>query len=291
VSTFPPAWLDLREAVDAASRSPPPAELLARSRPNNGPLHIIDLACGTGANLRYLAPRLGGEQQWTLIDNDPVLIEAMPGRLAAWASAGDADFIPNLAGAMVCRAPGLECRARTRVLDLAGGLEQPDFGEAHLVTASALLDLVSMDWLEALAGYCRRCGAGVLFALTYDGHMSFDPPACGDEQIRALVNRHQQTDKGFGPALGPAAVRSALGLFAGLGYRMQAAQSDWQLGADEGSLQHALIDGWLGAAVAIAPDKAAQLEAWSRDRCMQIEASRLRVTVGHTDVAGWLPRN
>jgi SAM-dependent methyltransferase len=286
---FSPTWLDLREAVDTASRSTPPPALLARSRGHSGPLRVIDLGCGTGANLRYLAPRLGGEQHWTLIDNDPALIAAMQARLAAWASAGNARVSSDRAGAMVIEARGFECRARTRVMDLAGGAGELDFGDAQLVTASALLDLVSMHWLETLAGYCHRRGAGVLFALTYDGRMSFDPPACGDERIRALVNRHQQTDKGFGPALGPAAVRSAVELFAGLGYRMHAAHSDWQLGSDEGSLQHALIDGWLGAAVAMAPDQAAQLEAWSRDRQVQIETGRLRVTVGHTDVAGWLP--
>ena len=38
-----------------------PSDLLARRRADSGPLQIIDLACGTGANLRYLAPRLGGD--------------------------------------------------------------------------------------------------------------------------------------------------------------------------------------------------------------------------------------
>jgi hypothetical protein len=159
----------------------------------------------------------------------------------------------------------------------------------QLVTASALLDLVSMPWLQALAGYCRRLGAGVLFALSYDGRMSFDPAAAGDQQLQELVNRHQRTDKGFGPALGPAAVRTAPELFAGLGYRMRAAHSDWRLSPNAAVLQNALIEGWLDAAVAMAPGAAAQLQAWGRLRRAQIERSRLRVDVGHVDIAGWLP--
>ena len=289
MSAFSSTWLDLREAVDAASRAPLPAELLARRRADSGPLHIIDLACGTGANLRNLAPRLGGEQHWTLIDNDPVLLAAVPSRLAGWASTGHARCVQERAGAMVLRAPGFECRARTRALDLAGGLEALDGGAVQLVTASALLDLVSMPWLQALAGYCRRLGAGVLFALSYDGRMSFDPAAAGDQRMRELINRHQRTDKGFGPALGPAAARTASELFAGLGYRMHAQQSDWRLGPNESALQNALIDGWLGAAVQIAPGAAASLEAWSRLRRAQIEHSRLKMEVGHVDIAGWLP--
>ena len=289
MSTFSPTWLDLREALDAASRAPLPADLLAHRRADSGPLHIIDLACGTGANLRYLAPRLGGEQHWTLIDNDPVLLAAVPSRLAGWASGAHARFVRERTGAMVLTGPGFECRARTRALDLAGGLEALDVSAVQLVTASALLDLVSMPWLQALAGHCRRLGAGVLFALTYDGRMSFDPAAAGDQQLRELVNRHQRTDKGFGPALGPAAVRTARELFAGLGYRMRAAHSDWRLSPNATALQNALIEGWLDAAVAMAPGAAAQLQAWGRLRRAQIERSRLRVDVGHVDIAGWLP--
>jgi len=289
MSGFSPSWLDLREGVDAASRSTPPADLLACRRGRTGPLRILDLACGTGANLRYLAPRLGAEQEWTLIDNDPLLIDAIPARLAAWASASRGRFSRDGAGAMVIRAPGFECRARTRVLDLTGELEAVGTDDVQLVTASALLDLVSMHWLEALAEYCRRREAGVLFALSYDGRIRCDPAAPGDERMRELINRHQRNDKGFGAALGPVAGSSTVELFTGLGYRMQTAQSDWRLGTHQRSLQNALIDGWLGAAVETAPGEAAQLEAWSRHRRMQIEQSRLRLDVGHTDVVGWLP--
>lgn len=289
MSVFSPTWLDLREPVDAASRWKPPAALLAANRERGEPLRIVDLGCGTGANLRYLAPCLGGEQDWTLLDSDPRLIDAMPARLAAWAAGLGGRFAPDQAGAMLIRAPGLECRVRVRLLDLAGGLDERHTGDVQLLTASALLDLVSRRWLEAIAGYSRRLGAAVLFALTYDGRMGFDPTARGDARMRELINRHQLTDKGFGPALGPAAASTALELFGGLGYRMRAVPSDWRLSAQQGPLQTELIEGWLGAAVEVAPGEAAQLHAWSRCRRAQIERRELRVEVGHMDIAGWLP--
>jgi hypothetical protein len=40
------------------------------------------------------------------------------------------------------------------------------FSRQHLVTASALLDLVSESWMKTLAARCRDAGAAVLFALT-----------------------------------------------------------------------------------------------------------------------------
>ncbi len=38
-------------------------------------LQAVDLGTGTGSNIRYLASRLGGEQRWVAVDNDPTLIE------------------------------------------------------------------------------------------------------------------------------------------------------------------------------------------------------------------------
>src|SRR5260221_693568 len=94
-----------------------------------------------------------------------------------------------------------------------------------LVTASALLDLVSEEWMGPLAARCAAAGASVLFALTYDGRIVCTPEDPEDAAIVALVNEHQRTDKGFGPALGPAATDAAERVFAQAGYRVQRARS------------------------------------------------------------------
>ena len=285
---FTPTWLDLREPVDAASRSAHLTELPLPRRADSGALCVLDLACGTGANLRYLAPRLGGVQEWTLIDNDPVLLGAMPDRLAAWAGTVNARLSADGGQAMRIRAPGFECRVRSQMLDLVNDLGKFETGGVQLVTASALLDLVSLQWLQALAVFCRRQGAGVLFALNYDGRICNDPTDPMDERLRELVNRHQCTEKGFGPALGPASASAVEQLFRGLGYRVQLQPSDWHIGARQASLQKMLVHGWLDAAVEMAPEEARQLQAWGRRRGMQIENTGLQISVGHVDVGGWL---
>ena len=58
VSGFAAAWLALREPYDHAARSAALAERFAAAV-GNAP-HLIDLGCGTGSNLRYLAPRIAG---------------------------------------------------------------------------------------------------------------------------------------------------------------------------------------------------------------------------------------
>jgi hypothetical protein len=116
--------------------------------------------------------------------------------------------------------------------------------------------------------------------------------------IRGLVNRHQQTDKGFGPALGPAAAGAAERCFAGLGYRVECESSPWVLRPDArnpaaryaaAELQRQLIQGWAEAASENAPDRLASIEAWRARRLAHVDANRSHLIVGHTDLAAWLP--
>lgn len=262
---FSAEWLALREPCDAASRAAALAEACARGPAGRGALRVLDLAAGSGSNLRHLAPRLAAAQEWLLLDHDPALLGRVPDRLAA---------------------PVPQVRIRTRCTDLAGGLEAADFRRRQLVTASALLDLVSARWIDELAARCARAGAAALFVLSYDGRLGFAPHEPHDDLVRALVNRHQRTDKGFGAALGPEAAAYALARFAALGYEMRTARSDWRLDARHGALQAALIAGWHDAAVEIAPAEAAALAAWRRRRLAHVVAGCSRIVVGHTDIAG-----
>ena len=85
MSGFSPAWLDLREPIDVASRCVDLVEGLAQKLNTPEPIRVLDLGAGTGANLRYLAPRLGGKQDWRLLDNDDDLLAWLPRRLREWA--------------------------------------------------------------------------------------------------------------------------------------------------------------------------------------------------------------
>src|SRR5580700_5734267 len=89
MSGFSPKWLDLREAVDARSRSAKLAGMVARHFDGWRPVSVVDLGCGTGANLRATAASLGPEQHWTLVDHDAVLLDAARERLADWADGAD----------------------------------------------------------------------------------------------------------------------------------------------------------------------------------------------------------
>jgi hypothetical protein len=156
------------------------------------------------------------------------------------------------------------------------------------VTASALLDLVSRPWLEALAERCRGARAAVCFALSYDGRTTLAPSEPEDGEVLELFNRHQLGDKGFGPALGPQAAAAAAAAFELRGYEVRVASSDWLVGSQHTELQRALLDGWRAAATQSAPARGAALGAWHRRRSAHTGAGRSTLRVGHVDLVGWL---
>lgn len=280
-------WLALREPADRTARSAPLTRAVCDGLARGGPLRLLDLAAGTGANVRYLADRLAGEQSWLLVDDDASLLAQVPARMSAWGGERGYEALSDAEG-LVLRGKGLTFRVATRCLDLATLDDDGMFEGRALVTASALLDLVSERWLGVLADRCRRSAATVLFALTYDGRIRCAPEEPEDDLVRDLVNRHQRSDKGFGEAAGPDATGRAERCFSALGYRVRREPSDWVLPPDARELQQQLIEGWAEAAVAIAPAQTVSIRSWRERRLAHVAAGRSRLIVGQEDLAAWL---
>ena len=160
------------------------------------------------------------------------------------------------------------------------------FDGRALVTTSALLDLLSAPQVLTLARLCHEARASVLFALTYDGRITCTPPEPEDEALRDLVNRHQRTDKGFGPALGPDATAHMARALNDLGGQVRVEPSDWALGPESAELQRQLLAGWASAAREIAPEQSGAIATWLTRRHAYVHAGRSRIAVGHQDLLG-----
>jgi hypothetical protein len=281
VSGFPPDWLALREPYDHAARHPGLTDRFA-ARLGDAPT-VVDLGCGTGANLRHLVPRLNGEQSWICVDHDRLLLRAAIDRIRGWAMASGWRLAPEPGGIGMV-APDFSIRVLLRAHDLTSGLPA-DLPAGAALSASALLDLASAAWLDGLAGRCRD--RPLLVALSFDGRLDFTPENEEDEEVRKRFLRHQRTDKGFGPALGPDAAPYLADRLRKLGQHVDLAPSDWRLGGADGALLSAKLEGLLSAAREIEDD--ALLDRWATLRRRQLAAGELRLVVGHLDLLA-LPR-
>jgi SAM-dependent methyltransferase len=256
--SFSPQWLALREPYDQAARNPAVLDAVRKAFAGVPAVRVADLGCGTGSTMRAVAPLLPARQDWRLVDNDAALLEA----------AHDA-------------APAM-CEVTTAQVDLAADLGAALGDDTDLVTMSALLDLVSVQWLERLVALLAISGRPLYAALSYDGHVNMMPACRHDDTVIAAVNLHQLTDKGFGPALGPRAAATAPDLLQARGFATQTGRSDWSFGPSDRDIQLEMLAGWAGAAAEMGVGPAL-LDGWLAERRAHVEAERSQMRVGHLD--------
>jgi SAM-dependent methyltransferase len=254
-----PTWLGVREAVDAAARS---ADLVARLRRRfrTGPLEIHDLGCGTGSMARWLAPLLPGPQHWVLYDRDPIVLGHVP------------------AGGTV----------ETRLRDISR-LTADDLAGADLVTAGALLDLLTAAEVDAIAAACAGAGRPALLTMSVTGRVELDPAEPFDNRVEAAFNAHQRRVVAGRRLLGPDAVEAAVGAFVRQGVPTLLRPSPWRLGPADPELLTDWFGGWLDAACEQEPRLSGPAQAYARRRLAQIADGRLRAVVEHVDLLAGLP--
>jgi glycosyltransferase involved in cell wall biosynthesis len=263
-SQFDQHWLTLREPADHQARN---GDLVRRVQDWAGPgeLRIVDLGAGAGSNGACLSEALTQEQHWTLLDQDASLLAEARSRLA-----------PKVA------------RLETRQCSLdIGKLNELMPDHTQLITASALIDLMSAPWLDALAEAAAAHHAAVYIVLSYAGHFQLGPDHPDDDWMRSLVNDHQHGDKGSGAALGPEATDYLKDQLEGWGFEVAVAPSPWMLSGDERLLQAALIAGWCEAALEQSPAESARIETWKASRLAMAEQGELTVQVDHHDLFAW----
>jgi hypothetical protein len=266
----PRGWLELRETADAAARSRELVDRLRHHLPDDGVTVIHDLACGTGAMGRWLAPQLPGPQCWILHDWDAGLLGAAetdpPGEAAD--------------GAPVTLDPRQSDITRLALEDVTG---------ASLFTASALLDLMTLQELDRLITVCTRAGCPVLLTLSVVGNVLLTPADRLDQRIAAAFDAHQRRLTQRGRLLGPDAVAAAVDRFGRLGGDVLVRPSPWQLGPAESALATEWLAGWLDAACEQDADLLRERDRYERRRLSEAGAGLLRVTVNHADLLA-LPR-
>jgi hypothetical protein len=266
------AWLTLREDADGRARSRQLARaaagLVEQRRVPGVPVTVHDLGSGTGSMMRWTAPFLPGPQHWVLHDRDASLTAlarslGVPGGFR-----------------------GVDVAMTTATGELAD-LDVRDLDGADLVTASALLDVLTARDLRALVDTCVAVGAPVLLALSVVGDVRLEPQDPRDRVVQAAFDEHQRRDTPTGRLLGPDAGRLARDAFTAAGWQVREADSEWRLGPAEPALLDEWFRGWVDAAAEARPD-AVDARYLERRRA-ELDAGTLRAAVRHIDLLAWRP--
>ncbi|MES2603316.1 MAG: hypothetical protein V4603_00155 [Pseudomonadota bacterium] len=271
MSGFSIDWLNLREPADQRARDAAVREQAlawlgigaapGRSSINPGEAIVVDLGTGTGSTLRALSAPGSQLLVWRLVDNDGDLLDE------------------------ALRRHGKHYRIEDYQSDLTVIGELP-LGGARLITASALFDLVSANFVDTLVKRLKAMSGGwpvgLYAALNYDGTTSWNPPHPYDTAVLTAFNQDQCKDKGFGLALGPQAGSYLATALQQAGFTVTTASTPWQLGAEDSVMMEALVNG-IAAAVAndygLATDKLAEWRSFRLAHCQNGSCS-----VGHLDV-------
>ena len=235
-SGYAPEWLRLRESADTAARSADLVALLPAS-----PGVIRDLGCGTGAMGRWLSGRLPKPQRWILHDQDPRLLE------------------------IAARSLPPEISVETEQADVT----RLNISGTSLVTASALLDLLTKEEIQRLVKSCVDAQSPALFTLSVTGSAQITPPDGLDEALNTAFNDHQRRDG----KLGPEAAAFTAAEFTRHGWTVHTRPSPWRLGPEH----RELIDTWYRGFVAAAREQQPDLAVPENRRITE-------VTVHHQDL-------
>lgn len=255
MSGFSVEWLDLREPADKAARNKDLQQQMQSWLQRNPEPVLLDLGAGTGSTLRALADV---QATWRLVDLDGRLLEEAVSRHG------------HTHELTIYR----QDLTRVEQLPLTG---------VSLVTASALFDLASAAFCDALIAQLAERRIGLYAALNYDGTTQWSPAHPLDDDVLAAFNRDQLRDKGMGPALGPGATDYLAQCLRQAGFTVHIASSPWQLSAQQYALLENLIPGI--AAVVNTQIASEPLQDWLDFRLSNIDTC----VVGHQDLLALPP--
>lgn len=260
-------WLELREAEDARARSTELAQTAGALLPG-GQITVHDLGSGTGSMMRWLAPLLPGPQTWVLHDWNA----GLTARAIAGGPPHDRDGAP------------VTIRSRVGELEL---LDAGDLAGASLVTASALLDVLTAQEAHAIVDACLAVGAPALLSLSVTGDVDLTPWNARDILFARAFNAHQRREVDGRRLLGRYGAPIVHGLFGRAGWNVRKALTTWRLNADEPELLGEWFDGWVDAAVEQAPELTDQAVGYRASRRAQQRSGALSAVVYHLDVLAW----
>ncbi len=222
-------------------------------------VRMIDIGAGSGANQRWLAPRLPFRQHWVHLDHDPAILTHTHG-------VAPTEFVVGGIGAL----GALLDHHRER------GTAQPD-----VITCAAVLDVLTRSDLALLCDLISSSKVPALLSLSVTGELAVEPPDGADAALLEAFNDHQRRDGRAGPDA-PDLVGAQCG---GAGARVESVSTPWVLdGTSDRAFVARFLQERIDASLEQEPTLRTVGEEWLRRRLAALVDLDLRITVGHRDL-------
>lgn len=259
ISAYPTHWLETRYPFDAEGRHPVLESEVLTYLQGKAQANIVDVGAGYGSNYQYFASKLTNEPNWSLLEHDPLLIEAMR------------QHVPRRVNLI-----------QHSLLDISSAIDLPN---TDLVMANAVFDLFSEAQFLTFARPVFEANTPLYLSLNYTG-MGFEPQGNEDLEMIAHYDAHMQRTQPFGRAMGADGPAQMKVLLEQLGYKVQIAPSYWHIGAENEVMQSYLL-GFMESAIGEmmrSPQEQDQLQNWIKDKRAALSLGALSMWVSHQDI-------
>ena len=171
---FENSWLFQREKIDNISKNKLIIKKINRYFKSDQNIKLMDLGTGTGSNFRFLSKKIVQKKQhWTLIDISKKSLLAAKNKISISNKIESLSIINK---------------------NLIKNINQVDFNEFDIVTGSAFLDIMPLDWFKKFYQQNKKTKI-IYFAINYDGFFQFYPKHKHDKKVLHLFNNDQKSIK------------------------------------------------------------------------------------------------
>ncbi len=214
---FDAGWLAERAPFDEAARNRDLEQMAASCLIAQDSAVVMDLGCGSGNNISYLA------RQWPFV--------------ARWVGA---DHESSLLATMIQRFE----TTSVKVLARRGDLFQPETlacdPPPSVVVANAVFDLFTEAQMNRLLRWLQQNQFPILATLHYIG-MAWENPLPDEEWVIGQYETHMKRQRKNGPGLGPDAPEVIRKLVQHLGGTVHTGAANWDIPASASRMQQYLL--------------------------------------------------
>ena len=158
--------------------------------------------------------------------------------------------------------------------------------QPYVISYSAAVDLMSKSSIDKSLKLIKDNNI-LFFSLCFDGSVKWTPSHPYDKYILSFFNNHQQSDKGFGIALGYKSIDYIKKKVNKLGLKIEITNSPWivrnKLQDDIIFMKRYLLDIKKSLFHMDGIDKT-MLRQWYADKHESIECKKVKLLVGHKDI-------